>query len=180
MPGYGDRTDTVLAPVTGRPPDQVAYVVTDLEEGVRRLGPKLGVSRWLGWRYTASYLPQRVFRGQPGDFESHGVIAEFGPSLEIVAPLSGRSVFTESLTRTGLACITLATSCRRWTPSENGSSPRVLARCSTEAGTAWTVTAGSASSRRSTALLPISSSSSRRAAATRLTSRSASSDHPEV
>jgi methylmalonyl-CoA/ethylmalonyl-CoA epimerase len=97
MPGYGDRTDTVLAPVTGRPPDQVAYVVADLEEGVRRLGPRLGVSRWLGWRYTADYLPQRIFRGQPGDFESHGVIPEYGPSLEIIAPLGGRSVFTEFL-----------------------------------------------------------------------------------
>src|SRR5260370_20264947 len=97
MPGYGDRTDTTLAPVTGRPPDQVAYVVTDLDEGVRRLGPRLGVSRWLGWRYTAGYLPQRMFRDQPGDFESHGVIADYGPSLEIIAPLGGRSVFTEFL-----------------------------------------------------------------------------------
>jgi methylmalonyl-CoA/ethylmalonyl-CoA epimerase len=89
VPGYGDRTDTTLIPLTGRPPDQVAYVVADLEEGIRRLGPQLGVSRWLGWRYTADYLPQRVFRGEQGDFESHGVIPEYGPSLEIIAPLSG-------------------------------------------------------------------------------------------
>jgi glyoxalase/bleomycin resistance protein/dioxygenase superfamily protein len=97
MPGYGDRTDTAPVPMPGRPPDQVAYVVRDLEEGVWRLGRQFGVSRWLGWRYTADYLPQRVFRGQPGDFESHGVIPEYGPSLEIIAPLSGRSVFTEFL-----------------------------------------------------------------------------------
>jgi methylmalonyl-CoA/ethylmalonyl-CoA epimerase len=97
VPGYGDRTDTTLLPVTGRRPDQVAYVVPDLDEGVQRLGRSLGVSRWLGWRYTGSYLPNRIFRGQTGDFESHGVIAEYGPSLEIIAPLSGRSVFTEFL-----------------------------------------------------------------------------------
>jgi methylmalonyl-CoA/ethylmalonyl-CoA epimerase len=97
MPGHGDRTDTTPVPLVGRPPDQVAYVVPDLEEGVQRLGRRLGVSRWIGWRYTAAYLPRRMFRGQAGDFESHGVIAEYGPSLEIIAPLSGRSVFTEFL-----------------------------------------------------------------------------------
>ncbi len=97
MTGYGDQSDTTLVPMPGRAPDQVAYVVRDLEEGVRDLGRRLGVSRWLGWRYTASYLPHRVFRGEPGDFESHGVIPEYGPSLEIIAPLSGRSVFSEFL-----------------------------------------------------------------------------------
>ena len=68
-----DRTDTVLIPLPGRPPDQVAYVVPELEEGVQRLGRRFGVSRWLGWRYTSSYLPHRIFRGQPGDFESQSM-----------------------------------------------------------------------------------------------------------
>ena len=101
MPGFGDQTDTVLRPFAGRPPDQVAYVVHDLEAGVQEMGRMFGVRRWVGWRYTADYLPMRWFRGAAGDFESHGVVAEFGPSLEIIAPLSGRSVFTEFLDQCG-------------------------------------------------------------------------------
>lgn len=97
MPGYGDQTDTVLRPVIGRPPDQIAYVVEDLESSVQDIGRRLGIRRWLGWRYTTDYLPNRRYRGGPGDFETWGVIAEFGPSLEICAPLTGKGVFTEFL-----------------------------------------------------------------------------------
>lgn len=99
MPGFGDQTDTVLRPFAARAPDQVCYVVPDLNAGVRELGRLFGVHRWVGWRYADGYLPKRRFRGSPGDFETHGVVAEFGPSLEIVAPLSGRSVFSEFLTK---------------------------------------------------------------------------------
>jgi hypothetical protein len=101
MPGFGDQTDTVLRGFANRPPDQVGYVVPDLEKGVRELGTMFGVKRWFGWRYTADYLPKRRFRGGAGDFESHGVVAAFGPSLEIIAPLSGESVFTEFLEASG-------------------------------------------------------------------------------
>jgi methylmalonyl-CoA/ethylmalonyl-CoA epimerase len=101
MPGFGDRTDTVLAPITARPPDQVAYVVEDLESAVQDLGRRFGVRRWLGWRYANGYLPNRTYRGRPGDFETWGVVAEFGPSLEICAPLSGSGVFTEFLEQHG-------------------------------------------------------------------------------
>ena len=67
MPGFGDQTDTVLLPFACRPPDQVAYVVRDLEAGVREMGRIFGIRRWVGWRYTASYLPRRKFRGAEGD-----------------------------------------------------------------------------------------------------------------
>jgi methylmalonyl-CoA/ethylmalonyl-CoA epimerase len=101
MPGYGDSTDTTLRPLGGRAPDQVAYVVEDLEEGARRLGRLFGVRRWVGWRYDAAYLPIRRFRGHPGNFETWGVVADFGPSLEVVAPLSGDSVYSEFLAEKG-------------------------------------------------------------------------------
>jgi methylmalonyl-CoA/ethylmalonyl-CoA epimerase len=101
MPGFGDQTDTVLRSFANRAPDQVGYVVPDLEAGVRDLGRMFGVRRWVGWRYSADYLPKRNFRGRPGNFESHGVVAEFGPSLEIIAPLSGHSVFSEFLATSG-------------------------------------------------------------------------------
>lgn len=48
MPGFGDQTDTVLRAMSGRPPDQVAFLVHDLDAGVRELGPMLGVKRWVG------------------------------------------------------------------------------------------------------------------------------------
>lgn len=101
MPGFGDHTDTILRAMSGRAPDQVGYVVPNLDEGVKQLGPMFGVKRWVGWKYSADYLPKRRFRGAEGNFESHGVVAEFGPTLEIIAPLSGDSVFTEFLDQHG-------------------------------------------------------------------------------
>lgn len=101
MAGYGDQTDTVLRAMPGRAPDQIGYVVPDLQTGVKEIGQLFGIGRWVGWRYSADYLPQRRFRGQPGNFESHGVVAEFGPALEVIAPLGGDSVFTEFLNRCG-------------------------------------------------------------------------------
>lgn len=101
MAGFGDQTDTVLRAMPGRAPDQIGYVVPDLEAAMPEIGRLFGVSRWVGWAYTKDYLPQRRFRGAPGDFESHGVVADFGPTLEVIAPLSGTSVFTEFLDRCG-------------------------------------------------------------------------------
>ena len=101
MAGYGDHTDTVLRAMPRRAPDQIAFVVPDLERGAKEIGAIFGVSRWIGWRYTADYLPQRIFRGAPGDFESHHVVADFGPSVEVIAPVSGKSIFTEFLERSG-------------------------------------------------------------------------------
>lgn len=99
--GYGDSSDTVLRPLMNRPPDQVAFIVEDHVAGAQQIGRMFGIARWLGWRYTADYVPSREYRGEPGDFESLALVADFGPQLELIAPLSGRSVFADFLERSG-------------------------------------------------------------------------------
>lgn len=101
MTNLGEASKMELMPAAGRVPDQVAYVFEELEPAVEKIGRRLGITRWLGWRYTADYLPKREYRGQPGNFESWGVVPEFSPAFEIIAPLSGESVFTEFLSSHG-------------------------------------------------------------------------------
>ena len=87
MPGIGDQSDTVLRPVAGRQPDQLAYVVDDLEPAVQDIGRRLGIRRWLGWRYTTDYLPIRRYRGGPGDFAAR---SRWSPRSSASAPAATR------------------------------------------------------------------------------------------
>lgn len=97
MTNYGEAAQMTLLPAAGRAPDQVAYVFEELEPAIERIGRRLGLERWVGWRYADGYLPNREFHGKPADYESWGVVPESGPSFEIIAPLGGDSVFTEFL-----------------------------------------------------------------------------------
>ena len=88
--------------VLTRAPDQVAFVVEDLDAAAEAMSRSLGAAPWIGWNYTADYVPERVFRGQPGRFESR-VAAWLGaePNLELIQPVTGPSIFTEFLERHG-------------------------------------------------------------------------------
>jgi len=95
----GDKSDTTLATFLGRAPDQVAYVVHDLEAAVHEFGRKMGISRWSGWVYD-EYLPRKTYRGQPATWVSRVAIPEYGPSLEIIAA-EGDSIFSDFLDARG-------------------------------------------------------------------------------
>jgi methylmalonyl-CoA/ethylmalonyl-CoA epimerase len=78
-----------------RVPDQIAWVVEDLDAAVERMAQTLGAAPWIGWNYTADYVPERIFR-----VAAH---IDLHPNLEVIQPISGSgpSVFTEFLEQHG-------------------------------------------------------------------------------
>jgi hypothetical protein len=97
----GDSSDVTPQSFLNRPPDQVAYVVRDLESAVHEFGAALGISRWFGYIYDLDYLPRRTYRGDDASWISRVAVPAYGPSLEIIASEGGPSVFSEFLEARG-------------------------------------------------------------------------------
>jgi methylmalonyl-CoA/ethylmalonyl-CoA epimerase len=94
---YGDSSDTTRVDYLDRAPDQTAYVVPDLQEGIDRFADLLGITEWVGWDYDENYLPNKTYGGQPSDYRSIALVPTFGPRIEMIQPLVGPSVFTTFL-----------------------------------------------------------------------------------
>lgn len=101
MPGFGDSSDVSAASFVNRPPDQVAYVVRDLEPAVKSFAENMGIPDWVGWDYHGDYLPNRFYDGQPAEYRSIVAIPLYGPQVEIIQPIDGPSVFTTFLEERG-------------------------------------------------------------------------------
>lgn len=101
MAGFGDRSDVSASSFVNRPPDQVAYVVRDLEPALALFAQKLGIADWVGWDYHADYLPNRLYDGKLADYRSLAAVPLYGPSLEVIQPIDGPSVFTTYLEERG-------------------------------------------------------------------------------
>jgi len=85
----------------GRAPDQTGYVVEDLEDSVRMWSEDLGLQGWAGYRYDASYVPRRLFRGAP-QLESVTMNAIWGGgTIGLIQPVAGESLFSETLRARG-------------------------------------------------------------------------------
>lgn len=84
-------------PFGGRGPDQICWTARDLDEAVARIGRALAISRWRVWTYSGDELRHRSYRGVDAEFSSLTAMSAFGPSVEIVQPISGPSVFTDFL-----------------------------------------------------------------------------------
>lgn len=101
MAGFGDSTDVTALSFVNRPPDQVAYVVPDLEPALARYSQIFGISDWVGWDYTGEYLPRRFYKGAPAEYRSLAAVPAYGPKLEVIQPIDGPSVFTTFIEQRG-------------------------------------------------------------------------------
>ncbi|MFV0375027.1 VOC family protein [Microbacterium sp.] len=101
MAGFGDRSDVSATSFVNRPPDQVAYVVPDMEKTLAEYSRLFGISDWVGWDYTGDYLPNRFYKGQPAEYRSLAAVPAYGPRLEVIQPIDGPSVFTTFLEERG-------------------------------------------------------------------------------
>jgi methylmalonyl-CoA/ethylmalonyl-CoA epimerase len=101
MAGFGDSSDVSARSFINRPPDQVAYVVPDLEPALRSYSRLMGMSDWVGWDYHGDYLPNRIYQGQPSEYRSLAAVPAYGPSVEFIQPIDGPSVFTTFLESRG-------------------------------------------------------------------------------
>lgn len=99
--GFGDASDATSLSFINRPPDQVAYVVADLEKAIEQYGRMMGISDWVGWDYSPAYLPNRAYDGQPSDYRSLAAVPAYGPQVEFIQPIDGPSVYTTYLADRG-------------------------------------------------------------------------------
>lgn len=68
----------------------IAFVVEDLEAGMRRFGRLLGLEPWLIYRYESPQLSDTTFRGAPGEYSMRVAITDVeGPIDWLLAILPG-------------------------------------------------------------------------------------------
>jgi hypothetical protein len=81
---------------------QVAWVVRDIEAAERFFLETIGVSRFMKMDNLAAKDTEGTYLGKPGDWACKLYLAYAGETqIELIQPLSGASMFQESLDRHG-------------------------------------------------------------------------------
>ena len=83
-------------------PVQIAWVTRDLDATEKALTTLLGAKKWVRIP-SVHFAPDTcTFRGRPADFVAHISLSYAGDTqLEVIAPVSGESIYTEFLDRVG-------------------------------------------------------------------------------
>ncbi|MGW4241687.1 VOC family protein [Nocardia sp. NPDC004722] len=88
--------------VAGGQPTQIAWVVEDIAASEKFLGTFLGVRKWMRMPEVRFAPETTVYRGEPADFTAHIALSYAGDmQLELIQPVTGRSIYTEFLERGG-------------------------------------------------------------------------------
>ena len=85
-------------PPLSTPFKQVAIVVGNLEDAVRRFADQLGIGPWTAYRLEPPRLKDMRYRGEEAEFSLRNAFAWQGElQFELVQPLSGPSVWRDHL-----------------------------------------------------------------------------------
>jgi methylmalonyl-CoA/ethylmalonyl-CoA epimerase len=76
---------------------QLGFVVRDLESAQARYEGMLGVESWKVYTYDGRWVRERSYRGQPEDYAMRLALSNGTPQIELIQPLSGRSIYNEWL-----------------------------------------------------------------------------------
>jgi hypothetical protein len=83
-------------------PVQIAWVTTDLDATESALTTLLGAKKWIRVPDVHFGPDTCTYRGRPADFVAHISFSYAGDTqLELIAPVTGKSVYTEFLDRAG-------------------------------------------------------------------------------
>lgn len=83
-------------------PVQIAWVTNDLDATENALTTLLGAKKWVRVPDVHFSPDTCTYRGEPADFVAHISFSYAGETqLELIAPVSGKSVYTEFLDRAG-------------------------------------------------------------------------------
>jgi hypothetical protein len=80
-----------------RTPDQIGFVVPDLEHAVRSFASDLGIGPWLIWDYSPPVLAWRTYRGGAGTWSMKAAFVGSKPEIELIEPLEGPSTYHDFL-----------------------------------------------------------------------------------
>jgi glyoxalase/bleomycin resistance protein/dioxygenase superfamily protein len=88
--------------LAGRRIDQVALVVEDLDEAVRRYWERFGIGPWRIYTYQPPLVKDMTYRGRRFDYRMRLALAQMGDvMIELIEPLSDENVYTEHLKQKG-------------------------------------------------------------------------------
>jgi hypothetical protein len=83
-------------------PVQIAWVTRDLDATEAALTGLLGVRKWIGLPGVHFGPDTCTYRGRPADFVADIALSYLGDlQLELIAPVTGESIYTEFLDRSG-------------------------------------------------------------------------------
>lgn len=80
---------------------QVGFLVTDFDEALGLYAALWGVDEWRCFTYGPETVPQLSYRGRPARYSMRVALAGTAPQLELIAPLTGPSIYEEWLTKRG-------------------------------------------------------------------------------
>lgn len=96
------RPGNAVAQVLGAPVRQLAFVVRELEAGMRAWAGLVDVGPWAGYTLGPPRLRDMVYRGEPAEFTFRHALAWSGElQIELVQPVSGPSIFADHLAEHG-------------------------------------------------------------------------------
>lgn len=78
---------------------QLAFVVKDLEAGIKRYQQVFGLTPWEVYTIAPPSLNQTIYRGKPGNFSMRQAVAtaKDGLQYELIEPLTGPSIYQDFL-----------------------------------------------------------------------------------
>lgn len=83
---------------SGQSPAQIAWVTPSLHDTERALSALLGVKKWIRLPDIHFGPDACIYRGRPADFVADIALSYAGDmQLELIAPVSGESIYTEFL-----------------------------------------------------------------------------------
>jgi hypothetical protein len=81
---------------------QIALVVLDLDEAVRRYWAQCGIGPWRTYTYQPPLVKDMTYRGRRHDYRMRLALAQAGDvMLELIQPLSDENIYTEHLRAKG-------------------------------------------------------------------------------
>jgi catechol 2,3-dioxygenase-like lactoylglutathione lyase family enzyme len=82
--------------------DQVAVVVRDLDEAMRRYSEKLGIAPWSVYTFTSDWIRDMTFRGREQPYSMKLALAQVGDMMyELIEPVDGPNSYQEFLDARG-------------------------------------------------------------------------------
>jgi catechol 2,3-dioxygenase-like lactoylglutathione lyase family enzyme len=96
------RAGDILKAMHDQTPVQIAWVTPDLDATERALTTLLGAKKWIRMPAVHFAPDSCTYRGRPADFVADISLSYAGDTqLELIAPVSGESIYTEYLDRSG-------------------------------------------------------------------------------
>lgn len=82
---------------------QVAHVVRDLDRAMEYYWDTFRIGPWSVYRFAPPDVRESTVRGKPAEFSYLVAVTDFhlGPQMELMQPVSGRSIYDEHLERKG-------------------------------------------------------------------------------